>query len=296
MFSPPSPLPGKKACFLCYVWALWRSRTERGSFHRPSQQAELLKPFLPSKKIFFIAIFTLAWAWKQSNLTALYSCSRGERRGLALSTAPRGGSKPAAPTGDFEFSGPAELAPAGPGGPDPAVPAAGHRGAPKPHGWGGGAGAGPRGPAAAPPRGAAGRGRRGGPQRPVPRWSFSDLAERRPGGRAGAGERRELLTAPAAGVCRLPGRRFEACSCCPPPRRVASRRVAAVEPGEEQRQPYAAFGRLPGGREERSGMRLRVFLGKFVTSPLAAVGCCPLSPSSLRAPQPPANFFCAYLF
>lgn len=224
MFSPPSPLPGKKACFLCYVWALWRSRTERGSFHRPSQQAELLKPFLPSKKIFFIAIFTLAWAWKQSNLTALYSCSRGERRGLALSTAPRGGSKPAAPTGDFEFSGPAELAPAGPGGPDPAVPAAGHRGAPKPHGWGGGAGAGPRGPAAAPPRGAAGRGRRGGPQRPVPRWSFSDLAERRPGGRAGAGERRELLTAPAAGVCRLPGRRFEACSCCPPPRRVASRR------------------------------------------------------------------------
>lgn len=116
MFSPPSPLPGKKACFLCYVWALWRSRTERGSFHRPSQQAELLKPFLPSKKIFFIAIFTLAWAWKQSNLTALYSCSRGEPRGLALSTAPRGGSKPAAPTGDFEFSGPAELAPAGRGG------------------------------------------------------------------------------------------------------------------------------------------------------------------------------------
>lgn len=136
----------------------------------------------------------------------------------------------------------------------------------------------------------------GRPSATVPRWSFSDLAERRPGGRAGAGERRELLTAPAAGVCRLPGRRFEACSCCPPPRRVASRRVAAVEPGEEQRQPYAAFGRLPGGREERSGMRLRVFLGKFVTSPLAAVGCCPLSPSSLRAPQPPANFFCAYLF
>lgn len=58
--------------------------------------------------------------------------------------------------------------PGRPGGPDPAVPAAGHRGAPKPHGWGGGAGAGPRGPAAAPPRGAAGRGRRGGPQRPSP--------------------------------------------------------------------------------------------------------------------------------
>lgn len=64
----------------------------------------------------------------------------------------------------------------------------------------------------------------GRPSATVPRWSFSDLAERRPGGRAGAGERRELLTAPAAGVCRLPGRRFEACSCCPPPRRVASRR------------------------------------------------------------------------
>ncbi|KAM9651936.1 uncharacterized protein ACIBXB_009721 isoform 1-T7 [Morphnus guianensis] len=111
-----------------------------------------------------------------------------------------------------------------------------------------------------------------------------------------AGECRQLLTAPAAGVCRLPGRRFEACSCCPPPRSVASRRVAAVEPGEEQRQRYAAFGRLPGGREERSGVRLRAFLGKFLMSPHTAVGCCPPSPSSLRVPQPPANFFCAYLF
>lgn len=289
-----SPLPphsqGKSVLPLLCLGSSEEPNRER-EFPSPFTAGRVVEAFSPKQKnILYCHFYSRLCLETEQSYSSVLLLTRRKARSRALCR-----SSGRLQTGGSDFSGPTELAPAGRGAgsccsgrwPQRGTKASrlGRRGGRGP----------PRAGCCASP-GSCGEGAEGLPAAAVPGRSCSDLAERRAGGRAGAGEGRGLLAAPAAGVCRLPARRFEARSCRPPPRGVASRRVAAVEPGEEQRQPRAAFGRLPGGREERSGIRLRVFLGKFLVSPHPAVGCCPPSPSSLRVPQPPANFFCAYLF